>query len=244
MNKIASVVAGFARRWGYEVIPNWRLDQLGLERQLQQIVRKFSIETVLDVGANSGQFRDFLRNRVRYNGLVHSFEPVSHLAKALCERARDDPHWVIHEFALGEANAALEINITASDTFSSFLSAGVTVDSKFAPSMEVRKKERVSVKRGDDVWPRLVANPGKVYLKVDTQGFDMAVLRGSRQLLETIPALQFELPVQRLYQGTAHYLDILKEMEDYGFSLSGLFPIATDDHLQVVEFDCVMVRNY
>lgn len=240
---LSATAARFARRLGYEVVPAWRLDQYGLEQHLKDVFRKFSVGTVFDVGANVGQFRDFLRQRVGFDGAIHSFEPVSRLAARLADRAKADARWRIHQFALGESNTTMEINVAASDTFSSFLDARAAPDSPFASSMAVRERERVTVKRGDDVWPGLIEDAGNVYLKVDTQGFDMTVLRGSKNLMQALPAFQFELPVQPLYQGTPHYLDILKELEDWGFVLSGLFPITTNDRLQIVECDCVMVAR-
>ena len=212
------------------------------EQHLRAVFDKFGIETVFDVGANAGQFRDFLRDRAGFEGVIHSFEPVSHLSQKLVTRARSDSNWQIHNVALGATDAKLEINVTASDTFSSFREASVGTGSPFASSMTIRDREEVAVRRADDLWPTLVVAPQKLYLKVDTQGFDLEVLRGSVQLLREVPALQFELPVQRIYKGTPHYLEMLQQLEDWGFVPSGLFPITVDDKLRVVEYDCVMVK--
>jgi FkbM family methyltransferase len=211
---------------------------------LSKVFDHFEIDTVLDVGANAGQYHDFLRQRVGFNGVIHSFEPVSRLAEKLAVKARDDAQWIVHQHALGAEQATREIRITASDTFSSFLDSGVSEESEFAASIAVVGSEQVLIKRLDDLWRGLgIVDPARLYLKIDTQGFDIQVLRGATELLSLIKAFQFELPVQPIYKGSPNYLDILKQLEESGFALSGLFPISIDERLRAVEFDCVMVAR-
>jgi FkbM family methyltransferase len=169
---------------------------------------------------------------------------VSSLADQIAARAASDPSWQLHRYALGSAETRLEINVAASDRFSSFLESGVTPDSRFAGSLAVERREQVAVKRLDDVWRGLCASvPEKIYLKVDTQGFDLEVMRGSPGLLREIHALQFELSIQPLYKGTLNYLEMLRQLNDWGFELSGLFPITSDNNLRAVELDCVMIAR-
>ncbi len=240
---ILKAVRSVANKLGYTVIPSWRLDGLPLEQHLRRVFRRFSIDTVFDIGANAGQYHDFLRQRVQFDGVIHSFEPVATLADKIAARAQSDMRWHLHRYALGAEEATLEINVTQRDTFSSFLEADVDESSSFASSMIVKQREQVLVKRVDDIWRDLVSNPGKLYLKVDTQGFDLEVLRGSIELLRAIKALQFELSIQPIYKGTQNYLDILRQLNEWGFVLSGLFPICSDDNLRIVEVDCVMVAR-
>lgn len=40
-----------------------------------------------------------------------------------------------------------------------------------------------------------------VYLKIDTQGYDLAVLRGTVETLKCVPVLQMEAAVRPIYEG-------------------------------------------
>ncbi len=230
------------RAMGYTVVPSWKLPDLPMEKHLLELFRHLGIRCVFDVGANAGQYRDFLRNRVGFEGEIHSFEPLQSMAKLLLERAKKDPVWHIHSHALGNQNAVLEINVMERDSFSSFLDPNTVEATDFAESNTVKAKEMVSVRRLDDVvkdWQSVDLR--STYLKVDTQGFDLEVLRGAKNFLQSLRGLQIELSVVPIYKGTPAYLDVLRQLNDWGFHISGLFPISHDSHLRCVEFDCVMV---
>ncbi|HEX2790827.1 MAG TPA: FkbM family methyltransferase, partial [Steroidobacteraceae bacterium] len=79
------------------------------------------IDCILDVGANVGQYHDFLRDKVLYRGPIVSFEPIGRNIDRLRERARFDSAWHIEGYALGAAEGALPLNVMVSDQFSSFL---------------------------------------------------------------------------------------------------------------------------
>lgn len=230
------------RALGYTVVPSWKLAGLPMEQHLRELFHQLGIRCVLDVGANAGQYRDFLRNRVGFEGEIHSFEPLSSLTELLRQRAKADPAWHIHSHALGNENKTLEINVMTRDTFSSFLDPSNAESMDFAESNTVQRREAVTLKRLDEVienWR--TTDCEAAYLKVDTQGFDLEVLRGATKLLQSLRGLQVELSVLPIYKGTPAYLDMLRQLNEWGFQISGLFPISHDSHLRAVEFDCVMV---
>jgi len=69
------------------------------------------------------------------------------------------------------------------------------------------------------------------------------VLRGARHLLKSIKALQFELSIRGVYKGSPDYLSALGQLNEWGFEVSGLFPIVIDRNGQAIELDCVMVAR-
>lgn len=240
---IDTTVASVASSLGYTVIPNWRLESRELARHLARLFERYEITTVFDVGANIGQYHDFLRQQVGFSGKIHSFEPQPQLADALRERQGCDSAWEIHNLGLGSTNSELMLNIMARDTFSSFRQPVTNATPIFSASNSVIDSVKVPVRRLDDLFPIADLKDQSCYLKIDTQGFDLEVLLGTNQLLKVTKGLQFELAVQRLYADVLPYREMLATVEAMGFSLSGLFPISMDDNLQAVEFDCVMVQT-
>lgn len=236
------IVTGLAEKLGYSIIPTWRLESRELAQHLAKVFKHYAITTVFDVGANVGQYHDFLRQQVGFTGQIHSFEPQPHLAAALKERQTGDRSWVIHNLGLGSSNGELTLNVMARDTFSSFRQPVADGAGSFSASNTVVDSVVVPVCRLDDLFPPAAMSGQSCYLKVDTQGFDLEVLLGAPELLKTTRALQFELAIQRLYADVPHYREMLERVEDMGFRISGLFPISMDEGLRAVEFDCVMVR--
>jgi hypothetical protein len=103
----------------------------------------------------------------------------------------------------------------------------------------------VNVKRLDSVFPGIVSQlqEPRVYLKLDTQGYDINVVKGLGQHIAQIRALQTELSVHSIYFGMTHYLLALHSLSELGFEPTGFFPVTHDqDGVRVIEFDCVMVQ--
>jgi len=70
------------------------------------------------------------------------------------------------------------------------------------------------------------------------------VVRGAGRQLGAIRALQSELAARATYDGMPTLPEALAELDQLGFEVTGLFPVARElDHLRVIEFDCVMCRK-
>ena len=101
------------------------------------------------------------------------------------------------------------------------------------------------VKRLDDVFPEIISgkNYTRVFLKMDTQGYDLKVLAGAAKVLEKVVALQSEISVMPLYEGMPDYIESLGTFKKVGFELTGLYPVSRDpESLTIIELDCVMRR--
>ena len=58
-----------------------------MAERLRKIFAANRIDTVIDVGANKGQYRDFLRHHVGFRGSIVSFEPLPEFAASLKAKA-------------------------------------------------------------------------------------------------------------------------------------------------------------
>ena len=68
----------------------------------KQILNSYNIDTVLDVGANIGQFAQQLRDDLGYTNKIISFEPLSSAFELLKTNAGGDPNWEVFNIALGD----------------------------------------------------------------------------------------------------------------------------------------------
>lgn len=240
-----SVLGQMARAIGCELVPEWRLDRLGLARHLRAIFDRYAVDVVLDVGANRGQYRDFLRQDVGYRGDVVSFEPIPEMAEALRARARDDRRWRIYQCALGRQVESRAFNIMQGSELSSFKVPDTTQVPELARWNQVARVEQVSVRTLDEVWRELQVEHrhARPFLKLDTQGYDAEVLAGGGGVLPGFVGLQSEVHVLPLYENTPRYLEEIAHLEAMNMDVSGLFIVSSDRSLRAIEFDCVMLRR-
>ena len=66
-----------SRSFGYDIVPLREMKERDFALHLRELLARLEIDCVLDVGANAGQYYDFLRDRVLYDGAIISFEPLS-----------------------------------------------------------------------------------------------------------------------------------------------------------------------
>ncbi len=206
---------------------------------LRDTLRDYSIDCVLDVGANKGQFVHNLR-RIGYQGYICSFEPIEEDYAFLCASFCRDRKWAGYNYALGNQNARQAFHIAEECTaMSSFLQPQ-------SPDWRLREVV-VDMKRLDTVFQDVINGTAlrkpRVFLKMDTQGYDLEVIRGAEGCLEEISGLQSEVSVKPTYVGMPHYLDAIRVYEHLGFELYSLAEAARDpEENGITEMNCVMMR--
>jgi FkbM family methyltransferase len=199
------------------------------------------IDTVLDVGANDGQFASSLRS-MGYEGRIVSFEPISAVFAQLSDRAARDERWVVRQLALGARAEEAQINVSQNSVYSSLLPL-TPLATEFDTHAAVVRSETVRVARLDDIFSEFAG--GRVFLKIDTQGFEQAVLEGGPQALTTILGVQLELPVEHLYVDVWSLEDALAFMRGKSFVPAQIHPVnmLSDDPTAAIEFDVLFRRS-
>jgi FkbM family methyltransferase len=239
-----------AARLGLAVIPSWRLGSLAHATDLQRVFAQLGIDTVLDVGANEGGYRRFLRQQVGFGGRIVSFEPVASVYQRLAADAAGDSNWKGMPIALGDADGELTINVGARTTMSSFLRpdtprlAGLGY-SHLVDVTDVVGTETTPVRRLDGVFTDVVGGrtDPRIFLKCDTQGFDLKVIAGASASLPSIAALQIEMSFKPIYVGAPDCSAVLERMTAAGFDVAGIYPVRRDELLRMVNFDCLMINS-
>jgi Methyltransferase FkbM domain len=157
----------------------------------------------------------------------------------------------VHRIALGSTEGSVPIRVQR--TFSSLLPASDYGKGRFATLRDFEDKDDkvvdVPLRRLDSVLPELLpeitradGGPPRVFLKMDTQGFDLEAFRGLGDRVGEIVGLQSEVALLLIYDGMPRMPEAVATYEAAGFELSGMYPVTSEPDGRVIEYDCVMVR--
>jgi FkbM family methyltransferase len=72
-----------------------------------------AVDCVLDVGANTGQYAQMLREYSGYKGRIISFEPTPEVFRVLEQNSRHDSLWQVRGVALGNTSGIATFRTTA-----------------------------------------------------------------------------------------------------------------------------------
>ena len=190
---------------------------------------KNKINVIFDVGCRTdSEFVDF-------TGEVHYFDPVDDFIEKLKQQNNKNTSAYFNNFGLGNENSLIYYYPKYQSFYDRVNSCHHSDDSN---------KKLLCIKKGKDYIDE--KNIRYIdFLKIDTEGYELNVLKGFDDFLENVKIIQFE------YGGTfldnnVKLIDVISYLQDKGFhkfsyvASNGLSPI-TDftDHYQYCNIVCL-----
>lgn len=199
-----------------------------------------AIRTVVDVGANTGQFAAMIRG-VFPAARIYSFEPVGSCYAALTETLSQLRPATAFRIALGDVRGHVRMFRSDFSPSSSLLEMTHAHKQEW-PQSSVNSVEDVTVERLDDIAEGLDLTP-EVLIKVDVQGFEAQVIRGGTRTFGQASVVVVEVGFRRFYEGQSSFHEIYTLLSDLGFSYQGnLEPVQSTIDGQVVLADAIFER--
>ena len=208
--------------------------------RVARLLHRRRIETILDVGANVGQFARMLR-AAGFDGDILSYEPLSDAYRRLTRRSAADPRWQAFNAAVGSEPGRSTIHISA-NSYSSSLLAMTKAHLDSAPGSQFIGTEDVDVTTVAGIVEEHGLDPARMFLKVDTQGFEKSVMTGAGAVIDDVAAVQLELSFVELYEGQELFDEGVTTMRDHGLELWTLDPGISDAEGRLLQCDGVFVR--
>jgi FkbM family methyltransferase len=201
------------------------------------------VDTVLDVGANEGQYARLLRE-LGFRGRIISFEPLTTAHQCLQRSAMKDPLWTIApRMAVGNQEGEIRLNVCSNSTASSVLGMLGALE-RAAPELTYVGSDVAPISRLDRAAAEFLGESRYVLLKADVQGYELEVLRGAAGLLPKIVGAQLELSLVPLYQGQALFWELMDFMRTKGFGVWGIIPGLVDDSSgRLLQTDVIFFRE-
>ncbi len=170
-------------------------------------------DVIFDVGANDGRTVEALRRTIAATPRIFAFEPTSATFRILRERTARYANVAVFPFALGAEPAQATINLYEQSVMNSLTPR----------AMSAVGVEPVEV-RTVDLMMRELGVEFVHFLKIDTEGYEMEVLKGARRALEEarIAFIQAEF-----HCAGAEGLERLEELRlwlhPFGYELFGIY---------------------
>lgn len=168
-------------------------------------------DTFIDVGANHGAYSISAARLIGPEGLVISIDPQPRLAGLLRKLLANGPsRFEVHQIACGDRSRETEFYIP----WATSGSAGVFREFSGRSS---HKTIRVEVRPLDDVIGERRL-PGRIVIKLDVEGSELAFLQGARRLIEAAaPVLLIEINPRAMRAAGTSKTNLVQTLLDLGY---------------------------
>jgi FkbM family methyltransferase len=232
------VLRAGANRLGFDVIRLHRSPQrtlLGLA--------ELNVRTVIDVGANQGQFARLISGFFPIAQL-HCFEPLDEpFGKLAAWAATQKGRVHCHQLALGDREGEAEIHVHEQHTPSSSLLPATDTCHGLYPQTRAERVTSIRISTLDRALASTLDDlPRELLLKLDVQGFEDRVLRGAERVLAQCKAVVLEVCLDPLYEGQADFLGLAQHLHNAGFRYAGNLDQAYGEDGRVLFLDAVFVN--
>ena len=189
--------------------------------------KKLNPKLVLDVGANTGEFLEVML-KVFPETKVIAFEPQKACLGALNSRYAANPRVRIFPVGLGDARSESDLHI-----------APFNPSSSFYPIEGSLATEQVTIKRLDDFESEIQWEKPAL-LKIDVEGYELAVLRGAEKCLHRLDTIYVEARASRPIG--CRFDEIYRFLTDRGWIYRGAYDSVFTGEGELQHFDCLFVK--
>ena len=206
----------------------------------EKVLKDLALRTIIDVGANKGQFALVARRLFPEARLV-CFEPLTYAANRFRNVFAGDRLAVLEEMALGAEPGNATLHISARDDSSSLLPI-TDLQVRVFPGTAEKATGRVAIGRLSDVISDEELSPPAL-LKLDVQGYELRVLEGAGTRLDCFAFVYVECSFQEFYEGQPLASDVEAFLSDRGFSIAGKYNPTFDSSGHAAQADFLFLRK-
>ena len=200
----------------------------------ESVLRELHCMTVLDIGANRGQFA-LVARRSFPEACIFSVEPLAAPAARFRAVFAADPRVTLHQAAIGPERGETTIHVSRRDDSSSLLPITARQNALFPGTAEATTASvKVALLR-DFLTEDQIEPPA--LLKLDVQGFELQALQGCESLLHRFAYVYAECSFVELYGGQALADEVIAWLRERGFRLHGVYNMTYDDAGRAVQAD-------
>lgn len=209
-------------------------------------LRAIQFTTIIDVGANTGQFATTIRHHFPH-AQVYCFEPLPAAFNELEKWAAAQGGYVTAiNKAIGDEEGSIEMWLHEDHTPSSSLLETTGLTEEYYPITGKKKKINVEQTTLDAALSGVseVTDQASVTLvKMDVQGYEDRVIAGGENTLRNAKACLLEISLDTLYENQAEFKGLLLQLDKIGYRYAGNYSQNYADDGHVVFIDAVFINK-
>jgi FkbM family methyltransferase len=232
-----------------------QLHRIPTPEQLKQIVeaqhefelnkklwlRNAGVKTILDIGANTGQFAKLI-HELCPEAKLYSFEPLKDCYQELVANFKNVSQFQAFNVALGDNTGVIEMHRSEYSPSSSLLTMNDLHKKAFPYTKEeiIQKVELVCL---DDLTSSLELRK-PLLIKLDVQGYEDKVISGGKSVISQADILIVELSIEQLYDGQPLFNEIYQTLISLGFKYRGNYDqLCSPDDGRVLQVDGIFTKS-
>lgn len=172
---------------------------------------------VVDVGVGHGTYSLY---KAYPNAHFLLFEPLLEFKDSI-KKIKDNYSCEVYYKALGEKFSKIEINVDKKKL----------TKSSFAQRLQLTKtgnpleKREVDVITLNSLFSKMSLMEGPILLKIDTEGNELAILRGATKFLKLVDTVILEVSIAKRFHNSYEFEDVIYFMNENGFYLYSFLEI-------------------
>jgi FkbM family methyltransferase len=204
-------------------------------------LRDNNCDVLIDVGANKGDFSyDFLKNFKK----IFLIEPNPNLKDQLEDRFKNNTNIKIFNFGINNKNSIKKLYISddTGSTLSSIKKQNKILQ-KNLKKTNIVSVENINFYRLDKLLKKNIALNETIFLKTDTQGNDLEVLKSLGIYLKKVKYIKSEMSIIPLYRSQDSHWKIVEFMKKNNFEPIFFENGLRDNIGKMIEYDIFFERK-
>ena len=232
---ITRTVRKFLNSFGYEIVKAENVNH-----QFGSWLGKLDIKTIIDIGANEGQFIKSITGLLPGRKII-AFEPIKICYDKMIVNTKQ-LNIKAFNCGLSDHNGSTEIHVSKNYVSSSILPME-ELHKNLYPESKYINTQTIELKKLDDAVSGINLSKN-ILLKIDVQGYENKVIAGGASTIKEVAVVVIEFSYEPIYEGQWLFDETYKYFTSNGFKLVGITDQAKSDKTGIpIYADAVFVRK-
>jgi len=224
-HRLEKTMINILRKFGYSVKKTQTWNSINIPNE---------VRTLVDVGVAHGTPE--LYNSFKFDSLL-LVEPIQEYESDI--RKIVERFGAIYEpIALGSEIGEVEINVN----MDRMVRSSIYKRTELTSTSDIYSTQKVKIGKLDDLIQKHQLRP-PYGIKIDTEGHELEVLKGSVKTLKDADFVITETSVQKRFEESYRFADLVCYMRDQGFSVSNILSAEADGSGLVRYMDILFIRQ-
>jgi FkbM family methyltransferase len=205
-----------------------------------RILAGLGLETIVDIGANRGQFALCVR-RLYPQAQIFSFEPLRKPASSWLRNFGNDARARLFNKAIAAQAGSATMSVSRWDVSSSLLPFAQAQHDNFLLTEEASREVVETATLGECLDEHAIQDPA--LLKLDVQGYELVALQGCAALLDRFRYVYVEVSFIELYIGQALATEVIRFLLDRGFKVLCVANLSSGKSRRPIQADFLFSKS-